>query len=106
LWILKGRGGILGGWIEVEVFGVDFMGSVFLRKRRWKDVGGDDEGDVGGDLGLLVGGSEGRRMTDLRDLLLEEGCGTYLNPILVQSRKKKTTTALRTSLGWMMGCRT
>ena len=47
------------------------MGSVFLRKRRWNDVGGDDEGDDGGGLGLLVGGSEGRRMTDLRDLLLE-----------------------------------
>jgi hypothetical protein len=93
LWILKGRGGILGGWIEVEFWGEDFMGSVFLRKRRWKDVGGDDEGDVGGDLGLLVGGSEGRRMTDLRDLLLEGGRGSYLNPIVVQSKKETTTTA-------------
>jgi hypothetical protein len=70
-WILKGRGGILLHWTELGVL-LELAGSVFLRKWRRKDVGGDEDEDDGeGGLGVLVGGSEGRRITDLRDLLLE-----------------------------------
>jgi hypothetical protein len=83
LWILKGREGILLHWTGLGVL-LLVMGSVCLRKRRWKNVGGDDDdGDDGdGGWGVLVGGSEGRRMTDLRDLLLErKDLGSYMNPI-------------------------